>query len=291
MSLHTNTESEAVVRLKVRRIIVTPLIIALTALLAAFGCASDNSSALILEEATEVWMTDVKAMQEANTALAQRLDTQFGNWKSNNFVNASYINWIWEVHTAPSGNYPSAYYKAVMGDFDAQTFRDMKKRPRGFRTTTHYGRSIWDGPSGRTLAFLENSKSYVDGDRNVVRKISRLLSQEDEGFMQSSSDLRQAMDKVRGGALRMVASTDCSISFYTSNTTGCRASAIAVTGGDKDATDFKFVALFRNESRAETAQEDVEEALEEAMDAGIDMDIHQIDRSDEIVTFEITIHR
>ncbi len=275
-------------RLKARRIIVTPLIIALTAL-AALGCASDDPSAFILREAVHVAMLDVKAMRGANTALAQRIDTQFGDWRADTLRPESHINQIWGVRTERSGNYNPASYKVIKGDFDAS---DMTKNLMiiGFEPVTHHERTILDGRSSRTVAFFKNSDLYVDGDRYVVRKINRLID-EDRGFMQAADDLRYAIDKVKDGALWMVASTDCSLSYYISDTTDCRASAFAVTGGDKNSTDYNIVGVFTDVRRAEIALEYIKEDLEGAIDFGANMDIHQIDRSDEIITFRITIHR
>jgi len=275
-------------RLKVHRIIVTPLIVALTAL-AAFGCVSDNPSAFILREAVHVQMLDVKAMRGANTALAQRIDTRFGDWRSDTLRPESHINQIWGVRTARFGNYNPASYKVIKGDFDAS---DMTKNLIiiGFEPVTHHERTILDGRSSRTVAFFENSDLYVDGDRYVVRKINRLID-EDRGFMQAADDLRYAIDKVRDGALWMVASSDCSISYYISDVTDCRADAIAVTGGDEDSTDYNIVGVFTDERRAEVALEYIKEDLKGSIDSGTNMDIHQIDRSDEIVDFKITIHR
>lgn len=261
------------------------------------GGAPDNPSDFILEDSVSVELTNYKDILGA-ASIPARLGAMVGySWDVDEFQDELRDAWDDDgiaLETAPDAveqvaliRTENTTYAVIKGDFD---FEDMKEalEDEDYDDGTYREREIWE-EDGLSVALFEGSGIYVAGESGIVKKILRAIDQ-GEGFMETSDELRQALDRVERNALAVRASTNCSRS-YASDANGCRAIAIAVIGGDEDTTMYTNVAVFSSERRAETALDDIGESIENAIDDGdVDMDLDEIQRNGEIVTFKTTVH-
>lgn len=261
------------------------------------GGAPGNAVEFVLEDATSITLLNIDDILTADGIPAQLGGIFGGNWDIDEFQDELRDFWDEDdnaFETDPESieqlmliSVPDGAYVIVKGNFN---FEDIKAalEDEDFDDGTYREREIWEDGSA-AVALFEGSGIYVVGASSQVKKILRALDQND-GFMQSAAELRQAFDRAQSGALALSAADSCS-GTYASNSNGCRAAAIAVTGGNEDTTTFTAVAVFSSERRAETALDDIEEAIEDDIDNEIvDLDINEIQRSGEIVTFKTTQH-
>ena len=261
------------------------------------GGAPGNAVEFVLEDATSITLINIGDILSAESVPA-RLGSLIGNnWDIDEFQDELRDDWDEDANafeTDPESvqqllviGSPDGGYVIVKGNFN---FEDIKAalEDEDYDDGTYREREIWED-GGASVALFEGSGIYVVGASSQIKKILRALDQGD-GFMESTTELRQALDRAQNGALAVVAAANCS-GTYAANANGCRAAAIAITGGNEDTTAYANAAVFSSERRAETALDDIEEAIEDDIDNEIvDMDINEIQRSGEIVTFRTTRH-
>lgn len=261
------------------------------------GGAPGNAVEFVLEDATSITLLNIGDILAAESVPAQIGDIFGGGWDIDEFQDELRDFWdetdtafetdpesVQQLMTIGS---PNGGYVIVKGNFN---FEDIKAalEDEDYDDGTYREREIWEDGSA-SVALFEGSGVYVVGDSGQIKKILRALDQND-GFMESTAELRQALDRAQNGALAVAAADNCSAT-YASNANGCRAAATAITGGNEDTTAYTSAAVFSSERRAETALDDIEEAIEDDIDNEIvDMDINEIQRSGEIVTFRTTRH-
>ncbi len=261
------------------------------------GGAPGNAVEFVLEDATSITLINIGDILNAESVPA-RLGSLIGNnWDIDEFQDELRDDWDEDSNafeTDPESvrqlmavGSPDGGYVIVKGNFN---FEDIKAalEDEDYDDGTYREREIWED-GGASVALFEGSGIYVVGASSQIKKILRALDQGD-GFMESTTELRQALDRAQNGALAVAAAANCS-GTYAANANGCRAAAIAITGGNEDTTLYANAAVFSSERRAETALDDIEEAIEDDIDNEIvDMDINEIQRNGEIVTFRTTRH-
>lgn len=288
-----------------KAILAAVLIPALTALAACGfvggggggGGAPGNAVEFVLEDATSITLINIGDILNAESVPAQLGSIMGNSWDIDEFQDELRDDWDEDANafeTDPESvqqlmaiGAPDGGYVIVKGNFN---FEDIKSalEDDDYDDGTYREREIWED-GGSSVALFEGSGIYVVGSSSQIKKILRALDQND-GFMESTTELRQALDRAQGGALAIIAAANCSLT-YARNANGCRADAIAVTGGNEDTTTFTAAAVFSSERRAETALDDIEEAIEDDIDNEIaDLDINEIQRNGEIVTFKTTRH-
>ena len=261
------------------------------------GGAPGNAVEFVLEDATSITLLNIGDILAAESVPA-RLGSLIGNnWDIDEFQDELRDDWDEDSNafeTDPESvqqllaiGSPDGGYVIVKGNFN---FEDIKAalEDEDYDDGTYREREIWED-GGASVALFEGSGIYVVGASSQIKKILRALDQGD-GFMESTTELRQALDRAQSGALAVAAAANCS-GTYAANANGCRAAAIAITGGNEDTTTYANAAVFSSERRAETALDDIEEAIEDDIDNEIaDLDINEIQRNGEIVTFRTTRH-
>ena len=261
------------------------------------GGAPGNAVEFVLEDATSITLINIGDILAAESVPA-RLGSLIGNnWDIDEFQDELRDDWDEDANafeTDPESvqqlmaiGTPDGGYVIVKGNFN---FEDIKAalEDEDYDDGTYREREIWED-GGASVALFEGSGIYVVGASSQIKKILRALDQGD-GFMESTTELRQALDRAQSGALAVAAAANCS-GTYAANANGCRAAAIAITGGNEDTTIYANAAVFSSERRAETALDDIEEAIEDDIDNEIaDLDINEIQRNGEIVTFRTTRH-
>ena len=261
------------------------------------GGAPGNAVEFVLEDATSITLINIGGILSAESVPARLGDIFGGGWDIDEFQDELRDDWDEDdnaFETDPESvqqfmaiGSPNGGYVIVKGNFN---FEDIKAalEDEDYDDGTYREREIWED-GNTSVALFEGSGVYVVGDSGQIKKILRALDQND-GFMESTAELRQALDRAQNGALAVAAADNCS-GTYAANANGCRAAATAITGGNEDTTTYTSAAVFSSERRAETALDDIEEAIEDDIDNEIvDMDINEIQRSGEIVTFRTTRH-
>ena len=261
------------------------------------GGAPGNAVEFVLEDATSITLINIGGILAAESVPARLGSIVGSGWDIDEFQDELRDDWDEDSNafeTDPESvqqllaiGSPNGGYVIVKGNFN---FEDIKAalEDEDYDDGTYREREIWED-GGASVALFEGSGVYVVGDSGQIKKILRALDQND-GFMEPATELRQALDRAQNGALAVAAADNCSAT-YAANANGCRAAAIAVTGGNEDTTTYTSAAVFSSERRAETALDDIEEAIEDDIDNEIvDMDINEIQRSGEIVTFRTTRH-
>ena len=280
------------------------LVILATAILLSFACATGEATDprdLILERMREVSSTNYKTHLTADVIPPQLLQQQSveayradlrSEWDGEKFNLGQDIDKVEQEMRVSAGN---AAYFLVSGDFDFDEIEEFLEKKFYKPQEYWHERGIYTWHTGSAnptlltaILFPDSGFYYFDEANPYLESFWKSLDQ-GEGFKDSSDDLRKLLDRTDSSAFTSEVMSDCSM-VEDLSLNGCMGLSWSAIGGDETTARLSYAVLFDSPENAEAGAPEIEADIKnEAKEYGQDVELTDLEVSENLVTFNLTL--